>query len=99
MTSPTFVEKMRQAREAADAGTDLQAAVGLLSIEGLRQSGVDIPSDFRLTSRVFEDRAQGVRLELKSDLGRGSGPVPDFGVCVCMGSLGLCGCAGFSLRD
>lgn len=99
ITSPEFVEKMRLARIEADEGGGLDTAANLLSIDGLRQAGVDIPKDFRLTSRVFEDRQTGFRLELKSDpklkLG-GEEPVLAWGACAGGGGLTFCGCGGFS---
>ncbi len=97
ITSPAFVERMRKARQAADEGCELDTAADLLSIKGLRDAGVDIPEDFRLTSRVFEDREQGFRLELNSDarLGPGGSPL-GWGGCAGAGGLTFCGCGGFS---
>ena len=98
ITSPEFVEKMRKARISANEGGGLEEAAKLLSIDGLREAGVDIPTDFRLTSRVFEDRATGFKLELKSDL-RTSRPGTEplgWGACAGGGGLTFCGCGGFS---
>ena len=97
ITSPEFVERMRQARAAADEGAGMNAAAELLSLEGLRNAGVEIPADFRLTSRVFEDRAAGFRLELNSDIGviRPDEPL-GWGGCAGGGGLSFCGCGGFS---
>ena len=55
ITSPEFVEKMRQAREAAEKDGGYEAVAKILSLEGLRAAGAKIPEDFRLTSRIFED--------------------------------------------
>ena len=97
ITSPEFVERMRRAREAADDGQGLTAAADLLSIEGLRQAGADIPKDFRLTSRVFEDRVQGLKIDILSDPRPGPDGDPlGWGVCAGIGSLTFCGCGGFS---
>ncbi len=94
ITSPVFVEKMRRARAAADKDKGLEQAVSLLSIEGLREAGANIPADFRLTSRVFEDRQQGVRLEL-NEAPRPGDVAPAWGVCGGAGGLTFCGCGGF----
>jgi D-alanyl-D-alanine dipeptidase len=96
ITDPAFVEKMRQARAAADKGAGVDVAANLLSIEGLREAGVDIPTDFRLTSRVFEDYEQGVRFVIDSPRGLpGVAPVA-WGGCAGAGGLSFCGCGGFS---
>lgn len=97
ITSPAFVEKMRQARLSADSGDGMDTAAKLLSIDGLREAGVDIPADFRLTSRVFEDRVEGLRFEsniaeLRSDALGGLA----WGACGGAGGLTFCGCGGFS---
>lgn len=97
ITSPEFVEKMRQARISADEGGGLEAAARLLSIDGLREVGVDIPADFRLTSRVFEDRTTGFKFELTDPLIRPGGLEPlGWGGCAGGGGLTFCGCGGFS---
>lgn len=98
ITDPGFVEKMRVARMGADQGQGLDAAAELLSLEGLRNAGVDIPEDFRLTSRVFEDRSDGFRIQI--DPGRGPIDIgdmaPQWGACAGGGGLTFCGCGGFS---
>jgi hypothetical protein len=63
LTSPPFVEQMQ--RHLAQEG-GLDSAAQLLSIDGLRRAGADIPNDFRLTSRQFEDRVHGVRISIES---------------------------------
>jgi hypothetical protein len=94
LTEPAFVEKMRQARLAAGEGAGLDTASRLLSIEGLREAGADIPPDFRLTSRHFEDRVEGTRIDLTSRFEPGE-PV-GFEACGGGGGLLWCGCGGFS---
>ena len=97
ITSPAFVEKMRQARTSADEGGGLDAAAKLLSLDGLREAGVDIPKDFRLTSRVFEDLAEGFTLKLDSKIPRRGDPdTLGWGACAGGGGLSFCGCGGFS---
>jgi hypothetical protein len=98
ITSPGFVEKMRLARVSADDGGGLDEAAKLLSIDGLRDAGVDIPKDFRLTSRVFEDRTAGFKLELNSELSNvlGGRARVSWGGCAGAGGLSFCGCGGFS---
>jgi hypothetical protein len=98
LTSPAFFDKVRDARDAADRGEGMEAAARLLSIESLRELGVDIPDDFRMTSRVFEDRENGGQVEFRD--------VPIFdpndpglvgwGGCAGGGGLTFCGCGGFS---
>jgi hypothetical protein len=95
ITSPDFVERMRQARMSADKGGGMDEAAKLLSLEGLRAAGVDIPEDFRLTSRIFEDRATGFRLNI-DDLKVGGLEPLGWGACAGGGGLTFCGCGGFS---
>ena len=97
ITSPIFIERMRKARLAADEGAGMDVAAKLLSIDGLREAGVDIPKDFRMTSRVFEDRAEGVLFEIREP--SVIDPLGDsllWGVCGGAGGLTFCGCGGFS---
>lgn len=96
ITSPRFVESMRQARREADEGAGLETAADLLSIDGLRGAGVDIPDDFRMTSRIFEDREQGVRFELRPIPTDPTIRPPEWGGCAGAGGLSFCGCGGFS---
>lgn len=95
ITDQGFVEKMRLAREGADKGEGLDAAAKLLSLEGLREAGVDIPEDFRLTSRVFEDRLSGFRLDIDPVKIDPLAPIA-WGACAGGGGLTFCGCGGFS---
>jgi hypothetical protein len=94
ITAPAFIESMRVARERADGGASVESAADLLSISALRRAGLDIPEDFRMTSRVFEDRSTGFRLELKEPIG-GMEPL-GWGACAGGGGLTFCGCGGFS---
>ena len=64
ITSPEFVEKTRQARDEAEKDGDYEAVAKILSLEGLRAAGAKIPEDFRLTSRIFEDKVRGERFEI-----------------------------------
>jgi hypothetical protein len=99
ITSPEFVERVRLARAASDRGEGMDAAVRLLSIEGLREAGVDIPEDFRMTSRVFEDREQGVRISMDEPRALESEGIEvlSWGSCAGAGGLTFCGCGGFSV--
>ncbi len=96
ITSPEFIEKMQKAREAAGQDDGLDTVSKLLSLEGLRRAGAEIPDDFRLTSRVFEDKIAGVRLEVRPKI---VGPIDgtlSWGACAGAGGLTFCGCGGFS---
>jgi hypothetical protein len=96
ITAPAFVEKMRLARVEFEAGKGLDVGAKILSIEGLREAGVDIPTDFRLTSRVFEDHVEGTRLEIKSEKSPGPELGASWGACAGAGGpLISCGCAGW----
>jgi hypothetical protein len=97
ITSPEFIERMQQARMMADSSEGYDAVAKLLTLESLRAAGAEIPDDFRLTSRVFEDKVNGVRFELKSDLTGIPGLEPlGWGACGGAGGLTFCGCGGFS---
>lgn len=98
ITSPEFIERMRKAREQADNGEGMDAVAKVLSLDGLRDAGADIPKDFRLTSRVFEDKVRGERFEI-GPIFDPRGPVTDplgWGACAGGGGLTFCGCGGFS---
>lgn len=95
ITSTEFIEKMRQARDVADEDDGFATVSKLLSLEGLRRAGAEIPDDFRLTSRVFEDKAAGVRLEVRPKGGPIDGTL-GWGACAGAGGLTFCGCGGFS---
>jgi len=97
ITSDAFVEKMRAARDASDKDGGMDAVSKLLSLEGLRGAGAKIPDDFRLTSRIFEDKVRGERFEI----GPITSKIPDmdplgWGACAGAGGLSFCGCGGFS---
>lgn len=96
VTSPKVIEHMYEFRKRAAEGASLDEAGDLMSLGALRAAGADLPEDFRLTSRVFEDREKGVRLELKpSSLETFGGDVA-LGVCAGGGAGTVCGCAGGS---
>lgn len=97
ITAPEFVERMHAFRDEAGARDVSFDEVGkLLSVESLREAGAELPDDFRLTSRTFEDRLQGWKIdwklpdELKGDR---VGPV-SWGACAGGGAASVCGCAG-----
>ena len=96
LTAPEFIEKMRAARQEAEGGAGLDRAGDLLSLSNLRRAGVDIPDDFRLTSRIFEDEVEGIRIEVQDRLG---GDLDSLGLKVCGGggTLGICACGGFKV--
>ena len=77
ITSPEFVEKMRQAREEAEKDGGYEAVAKILSLEGLRAAGAKIPEDFRLTSRIFEDKVSGQRFEI-SPINDPDGPLQPY---------------------
>jgi hypothetical protein len=104
LTDPNFINKIQQARSHTDdAGNVLDVLKHHFSIEGLREAGVDIPADFRMTSRVFEDVTSEPRIQVSEDLE----PVaaasnfkdnPQAGGFCAGGSFrGIRGCAGFKL--
>jgi len=100
ITSPAFVEKMRLANIEFKAGKGLDAGAALLSIEALREAGADIPDDFRVTSRVFEDQASGLRVEFKSNetpnISDQELALASWGACGGAGGpLIGCGCSGW----
>lgn len=97
ITAPEFIERMRVARDEAADGAGMEKVGEMLTIEGLRKAGADIPEDFRLTSRVFEDKVNGLRFEVTPKLDR----IPDidplgWGACAGGGAATVCGCGGFS---
>jgi len=97
ITSPAFIERMRQFRQKAHAGARFGDAADLMSLESLRAAGADVPDDFRLTSRVFEDRETGLRLEIEPpNLMGDTGPILRWGACAGGGAATVCGCAGGS---
>lgn len=97
ITSPEFIERMRVVREKAANGDGLEEVGKMLTLEGLRKAGADIPDDFRLTSRVFEDRVNGLRFEVTPKLD-GISPIDPlgWGACAGGGAATVCGCGGFS---
>jgi len=97
LTAPEFVERVRSSRAAADKGAGMDVAAELLSVDSLKAAGVDIPDDFRMTSRVFEDREKGTRIVLTDLPTLGDfDPTLSWGGCAGAGGLSFCGCGGFS---
>ena len=98
ITSPKFIERMRQFREKAGAGASFGEAADLMSLESLKAAGAQIPEDFRLTSRVFEDRETGIKFEINPPKGLPDldGGTVAWGACAGGGAASVCGCAGGS---
>lgn len=94
ITSPEFIERMRSFRNVAERTSSFEEAGGLMSIESLREAGAELPDDFRITSRVFEDYQEGTRISV-SPL-EGGGPQLAWGACAGGGAATVCGCAGGS---
>lgn len=95
ITSPKFIERMRQFREKAGGKPDFGEAAELMSLESLRAAGADLPADFRLTSRVFEDSETGLKLDIRAgQLQTAGGPILKWGACAGGGAATVCGCAG-----
>lgn len=97
ISSPAFVERMRKFRESTAAGDVEPEAMGkLFSPEELNAAGANLPKDFRISSRTFEDYKMGNRINF--DPGRMSGPGDrlSWGACGGAGGLTFCGCAGGS---
>lgn len=97
ITSPAFVEKMERARKISEGGEGFDEVAKLLTLDGLRAAGAEIPDDFRLTSRVFEDKVSGVRVHIDPVLTGIPGAEPvGWGACGGAGGLTFCGCGGAS---
>ena len=96
ITSPEFIEKMRAAREKASDSDGMTVVSKLLSLDGLRRAGAEIPDDFRLTSRMFEDKASGTRIVVDNEIRKPAGATLGWGACAGAGGLTFCGCGGFS---
>jgi hypothetical protein len=106
ITSPAFVEAMRQLKQTP-VKDRLAMGAKVLDPATLRRAGVPLPSDMRITSRYFEPGKAGV-IEV-GDLGArrvptgtirggtlgGSEPL-SWGGCACGGGLTFCGGAGGS---
>ena len=54
ITSDEFMRRMNQLK-TAPLEERLETARGLLSVDGLRQAGVDLPEGMRVSSRYFEE--------------------------------------------
>ena len=91
---------MRQAWEEAEKGGGYEAVAKILSLEGLRAACAKIPKDFRLTSRIFEDKVRGERFEI-SPINDPDGPIQPYDPLGCgafagMGAATIYDCGGFS---
>lgn len=97
ITSPEVIEKMKAFRESAEKGASYAEASELMSLESLRAAGAKIPDDFRLTSRVFEDRETGLKIQFvpPSEFPDQRAPL-EWGACGGAGAATVCGCAGGS---
>lgn len=92
ITSPEFIERMRSFRNAAERTASFEEAGGLMSIESLREAGAELPDDFRITSRIFEDYQEGTRISVAPIEGLDSKLA--WGACAGGGAGSVCGCAG-----
>lgn len=98
ITSAPFIERMREFRERAARGdVALEEVSQLLSVDGLRAAGAELPDDFRLSSRTFEDFQTGTRIDIRPGNVIGDiGMAPQWGACAGGGAATVCGCAGGS---
>jgi hypothetical protein len=94
ITSPEFIERMRSFRSVAERTSSFEEAGSLMSIESLREAGAELPEDFRITSRVFEDYEKGTRIAVSPI--EGFDPRVAWGACAGGGAATVCGCAGGS---
>lgn len=98
ITSPEVIERMQAFRKQAARGATFSEAGDLMSLESLKAAGAKLPDDFRITSRVFEDRKDGTKFEIKIPRRAETG-IPDhlaWGACAGGGAATVCGCAGGS---
>ncbi len=97
ITSTVFVERMRTFRSAPPGEVTFANASQLLSLESLRSAGANLPEDFRVTSRYFEDVNTGERFDESV-----RDPMAERNVawsgCAGGGAAGVCGCAGGSTQ-
>lgn len=103
ITSPPFVEAMRQLRETP-VERRLAEGARLLDPDALRAAGVPLPDDMRITSRYFEPGIPNVievppsRFPKVPRGPRPRGPVPISGGVLGIGggpnSIGGCACGG-----
>jgi hypothetical protein len=96
ITSPQVMEQMRQFREKAAAGATHSEAGDLMSLETLKAAGAQLPSGFRITSRVFEDKASRRIIDLDPGPSKPALRQNASGVSGCAGggAATVCGCAG-----
>ena len=98
ITSPGFLKKMHEARFNAERGGSLQDMADLMSVENLRNEGVELPDDFRVTSRRFEDLTTGESIEVNEPVPTDSrtGDAVALGGCAGGGAATVCGCGGYT---
>lgn len=106
ITSPKFVEAMRQLRNTPTKSR-LAEGAKLLDPKALRAAGVPLPKDMRITSRYFEPGVAGAievgdhgarrvpKGDIRGDVLGGAEPL-GIGGCACGGGLTFCGGAGGS---
>ncbi len=84
-------------KKANEEGLDFSEAGNIMSLESLKAAGASVPDDFRLTSRVFEDRELGLKIELIDPARRiGDTGTVAVGACGGAGGLSFCACGGGS---
>jgi hypothetical protein len=95
ITSEQFLAKMAEVRNAPE-GERMKAAAFFLSVDALRNSGLDVPTDFRVASRYFEEHFDppGPATPTAKNPTGAQGPVTPLGVCAGGGMGTVCGCAG-----
>ncbi|MET4428497.1 hypothetical protein [Mycolicibacterium sp. 624] len=94
---PEFLAVLKEIQDAPEADR-LKTAERLATVDNLRQRGVPIPDEFRLTTRYFENPTQSILSSVQVDTVRPPGADDDdfvAGVTVC-GSVGyiVCGSVG-----
>ena len=99
ITSPDFLKKMHEARFNAERGGSLEDMANLMSVENLRNEGVALPDQFRVTSRKFEDLTTGESIEINQPVSErkmdAEEPVA-LGGCAGGGAFTVCACGGYT---
>lgn len=102
LTSPPFVEAMRAVR-AVPASQRLAEGAKRLNPDLLREQGVPLPSNMRISSRYFDDELPEpvevgeVGTMSKSRMSKSSPDMHMLGGCCCGGGATVCGgCGGDS---